>query len=126
MLPDSMGRNLGLVGLAACLLAPCASAQNLVANPDFETYVVTQPSDWQNTGAWSAAVTNYGWPDNSLPAGSILLINTSPSAGTGVQVTQCVPVTPGVRYLASLHGFVQSGQASSGEAYLQAASVPSA
>jgi len=110
----------GWLALMSSLPLQLASGQNLLANPDFETFVGQYPANWSNVSPATLGVVNYGWPDDLVATpGSMIFVNTSPNAGTGNLVHQCVQVAPNTRYLLALHARVPSGQNRTGQARIQ-------
>lgn len=101
------------VGVAVLVLSPTsAAAQNLVINPDFDVDVTT---GWAGLGVWDLKDVN-----GSVASGSATWINNF-TAGGAHYLVQCIE-TPAFFEGFDLSGWtwVASGQAATGESYLNA------
>ncbi len=108
---------------AACLLlvlglAP-ARAQNLLVNPGFDSDL----SGWHPSNAPGLIITIWSPLDaaGSPSSGSLLADNLAATANYPVVVgAQCINVTPGQKYWLRAKAFIPAGQATTGEADINA------
>ena len=112
-----MGRTVrGVVALLGLGLASApALAQNLLANPDFDTDM----AGWTVESATWAYLGTGGWPAGVFTPGAVVGSNVGSVAGGMVILSQCVPVAASTPYVVSAQAFIPAGQVGSGQAYVK-------
>ncbi len=106
----------GVVAVLALGLGPAqARAQNLLANPDFDTDM----AGWTVENATWSYLSTGGWPAGVFTPGAVVGSNVGTVAGGLIALSQCVPVAASTTYVVSAQTFVPTGQVGSGQAYVK-------